>query len=398
MLQYLAPAMNLLAKRDAIRPDHHNVTDVALLTSCTGVAWAWTVELDIMVLLKFRKRGGLYFWSLLISSWGCSIHAFGFILNYLLELEPQVYLPFIFGGWVMMTTGQAFVLYSRLHLVIRKKATLRFVLCMIIFNAFALHGSTIVTNSGANSNNNAYWQPKFDIVERVQLAGFCLQEFIIATLYIVATVRMLGSIYHSLTRKVMWELITINSICIGLDIILIGLEYSGQYVAEVSVKPALYIIKLKLEFIVLNQLMGITKAGLTNGNKYSGGANHQPNHELHNRTLLSDPDHKTGQPRNGGGSVGGGTGGNWSTAKASRGSMPGHGSTNKSGEIYKTQQVDVIREVNVETTACDESVSSTATANGGQDRGAKVNSLMGTPIVMAPSWTTKPPPDAKEYA
>lgn len=388
--------MDYLWKRDAIRPDHHNVTDVALLTSCTAVAWAWTVELDIMVLLKFRKRGGLYFWSLLVSSWGCSIHAFGFILNYLLDKPPQVYLPFIFGGWVCMTTGQAFVLYSRLHLVIRRKSTLRFVLCMIIFDAFALHGSTIVTNSGANSSNNAYWQPKFDIVERVQLAGFCLQEFIIATMYIVATVRMLGSIYHSLTRQVMWQLIMINSICIGLDVILISLEYSGQYIGEVSVKPAFYIIKLKLEFIVLNQLMGITKAGLTNGNKYSGGAHNQPNHELHNRTLLSDPDMKSGQPRGIGGSMGGGNGGNWSTAKATRGSMPGHGAINKSSEIYKTQQVDVIREVNVDATACDESVSSTATTAGAQDRGAKVNSLMGTPIVMAPKWTKSP--DAKEYA
>ena len=348
-----------------------------------------------MVFLKFRKRGGLYFWSLLISSWGCSIHAFGFILNYLLDKTPQVYLPFIFGGWVMMTTGQAFVLYSRLHLVIRKKRVLNFVLCMIIFNAFALHGSTIVTNSGANSGNAAYWQPKFDIVERVQLAGFCLQEFIIATLYISATVRMLGSIYHSLTRKVMWELIAINSICIGLDIILIALEYSGQYVGEVSVKPALYIIKLKLEFIVLNQLMGITKAGLTNGNKYSGGggANNQPNHELHNRTLLSN-DHDANNPLR--------SGGNWATAKASRGVMPGHGHVNKENEIYKTQQVDVTREINVETQACDESISSTATTaapptNPSPERGPKVNSLMGTPIVMAPQWTTKPP-ETKEYA
>ena len=381
--------METLWRRDAIRPEHHNVRDVALLTSCTGVAWAWTVELDIMVFLKFRKRGGLYFWSLLISSWGCSIHAFGFILNYLLLKTPQVYLPFIFGGWIMMTTGQAFVLYSRLHLVIRKQRTLRFVLCMIIFNAFALHGSTIVTNSGANSSNRDYWQHKFDIVERIQLAGFCLQEFIIATMYIVSTVRMLGSIYHNLTRKVMWQLIVINAICIGLDVILIGLEYSGQYVGEVSVKPAVYIIKLKLEFIVLNQLMGITKAGLTNGHKYSGGAK-APNHELHNRTLLSGDLDSQNRP---------GAGSNWATAKASRGSMPNRDGNTKSNEIFKTQQVDVIRETTTEVNPCDESISSTATvaATPQTERGPKANSLMGTSTVMAPTWTTKPP-DAKEYA
>ena len=38
-----------------------------------------------------------------------------------------------------MVTGQAFVLFSRLHLVVRNRKTLRLVLFMIIFNAFALH-------------------------------------------------------------------------------------------------------------------------------------------------------------------------------------------------------------------------------------------------------------------
>lgn len=165
-----------------------------------------------------------------------------------------------------MVTGQSCVLHSRLHLVVRNRLTLRLILIMIVWNAITLHTPTIVLTIGSNGPNGEHWAPIFNIMERIQLALFCVQELTISTVYIVYTVRLLGSIYHSKTRHVMFELIVINSICLGMDVILIGLEYSNKYVGETSIKPMLYAIKLKLEFAVLNQLVGLTRAGLTEGN------------------------------------------------------------------------------------------------------------------------------------
>lgn len=68
-----------------------------------------------------------------------------------------------------MVTGQAFVLYSRLHLVVRNQRTLRIVLWMIIFNAFALHVPTIVFTYGSNSPDANAWTGDFNVMERIQV-------------------------------------------------------------------------------------------------------------------------------------------------------------------------------------------------------------------------------------
>ncbi len=185
--------------------------------------------------------------------------------------------------------GQAFVLYSRLHLIVRNQRTLRMVLAMILFNAVALHVPTIITFFGANSPDSANWIDKFNVVERVQLAGFCVQEFIISTIYVYTTTRLLGSTYHNLSKKVMGQLILINCICIGMDIILICLEYTNQYIGEASMKPMIYAIKLKLEFTVLNQLVGLAKGSLTEGHRWQGGQGN----ELKDRYAFNDLDRKS---------------------------------------------------------------------------------------------------------
>lgn len=280
-----------------------------------------------------------------------------------------------------MVTGQAFVLYSRLHLVVRNRRTLRSVLFMIIFDACALHIPTIIFTYGSNSPHADYWTPKFNIMERLQLMGFCVQEFAIATVYIVSTVRLLGSIYHSMTRKVMLQLLLINCICIGMDIVLIGLEFTNNYVGEASIKPMIYAIKLKLEFAVLNQLMGLTKAGFTEENRWQGRDQAaSASHELRNRTLASQTtaDPEAAPPRKAG---------NWTAAKGLRGSFSGgHITVTRPDEIFKTDQVDVVSEPK----HADESVSSSSTAvttcnTGNAGMPPKVKSLMGTPIVYMPS-------------
>ncbi|KAL8668277.1 MAG: hypothetical protein Q9168_007095 [Polycauliona sp. 1 TL-2023] len=230
--------LDLIVKRaDVLYSLAYSPLEYCILSAATAVTWVFMIELDLTVFLTFRRRSGLYFWSLLISSWGCAIHALAFILSFLVGTSWKIHVPFIEIGWVAMVTGQAFVLYSRLHLVVRNQKTLRYILWLIVVDAFCLHIPTIVFTVGINSPNQPFWQPKFNVMERLQLVGFTLQECLISTFYIVSTVRILGAVYHSMTRKVMLQLILINAICIGMDIVLIGLEFSGEYTAEASIKP-----------------------------------------------------------------------------------------------------------------------------------------------------------------
>lgn len=165
-----------------------------------------------------------------------------------------------------MVTGQAFVLFSRLNLVVQNRTILRTVLASIIIDGLALHVPILVFIYGANSPSISVehrYVGKFNTMERTQLVGFSIQETVLSGIYIVATLKLLSAIYYEGTRRAMLQLLAINCICIGMDMVLVGLEFSNNYFGEASAKPLIYAIKLKLEFAVYSQLVGITKATLT---------------------------------------------------------------------------------------------------------------------------------------
>ena len=76
----------------------YTALQVGVLAACSAIAWAYTIELDLLILYTFRRRSGLYFWSLLISSWGCSLHAIAFILKFLVGASWLLYTPLIEVG------------------------------------------------------------------------------------------------------------------------------------------------------------------------------------------------------------------------------------------------------------------------------------------------------------
>jgi hypothetical protein len=57
----------------------------------------------------------------------------------------------------------------------------------------------------------------------------------------------------------MKHLIWINVLIVLLDLTILATEYSGHYEIQVMYKGALYSVKLKLEFCILNQLVSLTK-------------------------------------------------------------------------------------------------------------------------------------------
>ena len=235
------------------------------IAAFTAVAWYNVIELNVQVFLTFKRHRGLYFWSLLISSYGCVLHSLGFLMKFFqLTTNEVLSVTIITIGWYCMVTGQAIVLYSRLHLVVREQKVLRGVLAMIIVDAFCFHIPTTVLTYGSNSSRPSDFINPFNVVERLQMTAFCIQEFIISGIYVYSTIRLLRPVYHGRTRKVMMQLIWINSIIIAMDVVLLGMEYSSNYEIEATLKAMVYSIKLKLEFAVLNQLMTLANSSVNN--------------------------------------------------------------------------------------------------------------------------------------
>ncbi|MCJ1287985.1 hypothetical protein MMC26_007338 [Xylographa opegraphella] len=240
-----------------------NIPTYTAIAAFTAVAWFNVIELNVQVFMTFKRHRGLYFWSLIISSYGCVLHALGFLLKFF-QLTDNDYLSvtIITIGWYAMVTGQAIVLYSRLHLVVREHKVLRGVLIMIIVDAICFHIPTTVLTYGSNSSDSARFITAFNIMERLQMTAFSIQEFIISGIYVYSTIKLLRPVYHGRSRRVMMQLIWINLTIIAMDVVLLTFEYNYDYEIEATLKAMVYSIKLKLEFAVLNQLMTLANASV----------------------------------------------------------------------------------------------------------------------------------------
>lgn len=80
----------------------YDPVDYCLLAAGTAVAWVYAIELNLTIYLTFKRRAGLYFWALLISSWGLTIHALAFILKFLVGSNWVSNSTLIIVGWIAM--------------------------------------------------------------------------------------------------------------------------------------------------------------------------------------------------------------------------------------------------------------------------------------------------------
>ncbi|KAJ5620616.1 hypothetical protein N7510_004600 [Penicillium lagena] len=244
----------------------NDFTIKATFTVFLGIALYNSLELLVLIFASFRRYHGLYFWSLLLSvSLGVVPQSLSFILKYY-DVGPlwfSITLSTI--GWYFMVTGQALVLFSRLNIVVQDMTISHRVLTMIIINAIILHVPTTVLTYGSNFVQTPVWVHGYTIMERIELTGFCLQEFIISGLYISKTVKILRMSPpsldgHNQNRKIMYQLLAINALIIIMDVILLTFEYLNYFVIQTTLKSAVYSIKLKLEFGVLSRLVFLVQS------------------------------------------------------------------------------------------------------------------------------------------
>jgi len=228
------------------------------IATFVGVAWYNVVELIVLIFLTFKRYQGPYFWSMLVSSVGTLLYSVGYLIKFF-DLTSATWVPvtLLTVGWWAMVTGQSFVLYSRLHLVLENLHLLRLVKSMILINIFLLHVPTTVLTYTANFSGSYASVAGYDIMEKIQLTGFCVQEVIISSLYMWETNRLLQMNRDRGSRKTIIQLLAVNVACILMDIALMIMEFMNFYIYQTTLKATLYSIKLKLEIAVLGKLVKV---------------------------------------------------------------------------------------------------------------------------------------------
>jgi hypothetical protein len=225
------------------------------------------LELLVQVYFTFKRHRGLYFWSIVITTWGLLLQITGYLLKNFSYNAPKVLVTIICKvGWVSNVTGFSLVLYSRLHLVVHNHKVLRLVLTMIIVDAIIIHTPVEIFEFVLISSHRERYVHPMEIMERIQQTGFTCQESLIGALYIFHTTRFLNGGYAITTRKVMGLLIVVQSLVIGLDAGLTTFDYENMFTLKCTLHPFVYALKLKLEFVVLNQLLELVRGGMAPGN------------------------------------------------------------------------------------------------------------------------------------
>ena len=232
-----------------------------VMGSFIAISWYNATELLVLILVTFKKYSGLYFWSLTVSSWGVVFYGIGFLFKFFQIISNDyVNVVLITIGWWAMVTGQSVVLFSRLHLICLNEKLLRRILWMIIIDAIVLHIPTTVLTFGSNADTNTQnFVHGYNVMEKIQMTGFCLQEFIISGIYLWECVKFLRTDDQGKSRKTLYGLFYINMIIVIMDITLLGLEFANLYILEIVTKGMVYSVKLKLEFAILGKLVQYVK-------------------------------------------------------------------------------------------------------------------------------------------
>ena len=210
---------------------------------------------------------------MLLGTWGCLIDSIGVVLKYFIHKpEPlwPVYTLFLLGGWTIYAPAQLLVLYSRLHLVNQNYRLQRWVLIMIIAVASLMIIPTWPLVWQAfnpyDPRRSSLYSPKEAIVDRCTQIGFTVTEIILNGIYIWSLAQILRLKSRVLDsgirqRRVMTDLLYVNVIAIALDTLTVVLVFLNQTGISHPIQTFSYILKFKLEFLVLNQIMAVAARG-----------------------------------------------------------------------------------------------------------------------------------------
>ncbi|KAF2768990.1 hypothetical protein EJ03DRAFT_313010 [Teratosphaeria nubilosa] len=233
---------------------------------CNGLAIWNALELFATVFMTFTRYGGVYFWSLLVAAFGIVLHSLGYFrLNAILAGPGNsLYVVYVLVtvGWWTMVTGQAFVLWSRLHLVLygfRGRKILFWTKTMILMDVILLHVPTTVLTFSSMTESKSTTRG-YGIMEKIEMIGFFIQETTLSSIYIWEATKLLSRSLQKDNRKVLKQLISINAIVIAMDTALVALELASLYRLQTMLKSLVYSIKLKFEFVILARLIGIVGA------------------------------------------------------------------------------------------------------------------------------------------
>ncbi|PMD37803.1 hypothetical protein L207DRAFT_586133 [Hyaloscypha variabilis F] len=112
---------------------------VIMFLCFSGIAIYNILELIVTIFMTFKRRATLYFFSVVVATFGVLLYAVAVLLLVLELINTYISTSLVNVGWTCMVTGQSLVLYSRLHLLVRDPWQLKMILAIIIVDGIIFH-------------------------------------------------------------------------------------------------------------------------------------------------------------------------------------------------------------------------------------------------------------------
>lgn len=265
-----------------------NPTVYCLTASFFAVALWLSIEITIYTWFRFKQHKTLYFWSILITTWGVAMYTVLLIIMFFIPGANNIGTTVLVEvAWVANTTGFSFVLYSRLHLVLYNSKLLSCVVAAIIINGILFHTPAIVFALAMTVDGPHRWREGWFITERIQIVVFTVQETVISSIYTWNAAKLLHSIQSGKRHNVLALLIFAQAAIFSSDTVLIVVHYMRMSILKGALHPFIYAIKLKIEFVVLNQLCKVVG--------YNGASERLPHIADNGLFSQSDPSRRSSQ-------------------------------------------------------------------------------------------------------
>lgn len=116
----------------------------------------------------------------------------------------------------------------------------------------------LASRAGNNTGIKNGFGDAYNVIERIQMCGFCTQELILSGLYIWKALDILRASEQKRSHRLMWQLFAINVIIVVLDVALLTFEFRSLHVIQQTVKALVYSVKLKLELAILGKLIELS--------------------------------------------------------------------------------------------------------------------------------------------
>ena len=199
-----------------------------------AIAFWLFFDLNVGIYRTFKKKQGVYFWSMLLGTWGCLLEALGIVLKYLLparKADPiwPLAVLLIELGWTIYAPSELLVLYSRLHLVNQNIRLQRWVLILIISAAVAINIPSWIffwpANDPYDHHLSSLYSPRQLIMVRCSQLAYTLIEVFISATYIQSLLKLLRVKSSIRQRRVMTDLIYVVIIAVCVDIVTVAFTY-----------------------------------------------------------------------------------------------------------------------------------------------------------------------------